>query len=175
MKSWSALLAIVVLWPSGNAIAKTNRPQVAESRALFPSRVGLFVRHGAVRADPAGDPVATYWAGSLALATAYYYRTRGHTLEREYSDCKDEVKIYSPGARLVSDTAFAISGHRGRRAAFTVKAGPLAFMGPAKSLLLIFAASDRFLKFRVTYPVAHGERVEREIDIFLRSFPWPKG
>jgi hypothetical protein len=119
--------------------------------------------------------VATYWAGSLALATAYYYRTRGHTLEREFSDCKDELKIYSPSARLVSDTAFAISGHRGRRAVFTATTGTLALMGPAKSVLLIFAAGDRFLKFRITYPVAHAERVEREIDIFLRSFPWPKG
>jgi hypothetical protein len=48
-------------------------------------------------------------------------------------------------------------------------------MGPAKSLLVIFVAGDRFLKFRITYPIAHADRVDREVDTFLRSFPWPKG
>src|ERR1700741_374506 len=116
MKTLRTLLAIIVLLPTGNAVAKDNRPQVANSRSLFPSRVGLFVRKGQVRADSGGDPVATYWAGSLALAAVYYYRTRGHTLEREYSDCKDEVKIYSPSARVISDSAFLIAGRRGKRA-----------------------------------------------------------
>ena len=175
MKTLSMLLAIVILLPTGNAIAKENRQPVIESRSLFPNRVGLFVRKGQVRADPAGDPVATYLAGSLALATVYYYRTRRHTLEREYSDCKDEVKIYSPSARLISDSLFSIAGRRGKRAIFTVKTGPLASLGPARSQLLIFLTGDRFLKFRITYPIAHAERVEQEIDVFVRSFPWPKG
>lgn len=175
MKAFNILFAIVILLPPGNAIAKETRQRVTDTRAIFPSRIGLFARRGKIESDKAGDPLAHYWAGSLVLASAYYYRTSGHTLEREYSDCKDQVKIFSPNARLISDSTFSISARRGRRAVFTVKKGALASGGPSKSLLLIFAVGDRFLKFRITYPVAHAERAEKEIDNFLRSFPWPSG
>lgn len=171
LRAFSILLALVILLPPANAIAKETRQQVTDTRATFPSRIGLFVRHGRVESDNAGDPLAHYWAGSLVLASVYYYRTSGHTLEREYSDCKDQVKINSPSARLISDSAFSIPGRRGKRAIFAARKGPLALGGPAKSQLVIFAAGDRFLKFRITYPIAHAERAEKEIDIFLRSFP----
>jgi hypothetical protein len=174
MRVVSILLALVILLPTGNAIAKETRQRVTDTRTIFPNRIGLFARRGKIELDNAGDPLAHYWAGSLVLASAYYYRTSGHTLEREYSDCKDEVKINSPSARLISDSAFSVSGHRGRRAIFTAQKGPLAAGGPAKSQLVIFITADRFLKFRITYPIAHAERAEKEIDIFLRSFPWPK-
>ena len=169
------LFALVILLPPANAIAKETRQRVTDTRAIFPSRIGLFARHGRVELDNAGDPLAHYWAGSLVLASAYFYRTSSHSLEREYSDCKDQVKINSPSARLISDSAFSVSGHRGKRAIFTAQKGPLADRGPAKSQLVIFMAGDRFLKFRITYPIAHAERAEKEIDLFLRSFPWPKG
>ena len=175
VKALSLLFAIVILLPPSDSIAKETRRPVTDPRALFPSRVGLFARQGRVESDDAGDPLAHYWAGSLVLASAYYYRTRGHTLEREYADCKDQVKISSPNARLISDSAVSISARRGRRAIFTVKKGPLAGRGPSKSQLVIFAVGDRFLKFRITYPIAHAERAEKEIDIFLHSFPWPNG
>ena len=166
------LMGLVVLFGPEVAAAKTPGP--TQDRGFkFPQRVGFFVRKGAVRTDEAGDPVATYLAGSLAFATVYYYRTRGQTLEREYSNCKKEVNVYSPGARLISDSEATISGRRAKRAIFDVRKGPLAIAGPAKSQLIIFLAADRFLKFRITYPVAHAERAEKEIDLFLRSFPQP--
>ena len=175
MRTLSVLFAIVVLFPPSDAIAKETRRRVSDPRALFPSRIGLFARNGPVELDDRGDPLAHYTAGSLVLASVYYYRTRGHTLEREYFDCRDQVKIASPNARLISDSAFSVAGRRGRRSIFTVKKGPLAGRGPSKSQLAIFVVGDRFLKFRITYPVAHAERAEKEIDIFLRSFPWPSG
>src|SRR5205807_6746798 len=149
--------------------AKESRQQVSDFRDLFPTRVGLFIRHGRVELDDWGDPLADYWAGSLAFANVFYYRTHGHTFEREYSECKDAVKIASANARLLSDAAFLKSVHRGRRAIFAIQKGPLAKRGPSKSQLIIFAIGDRFLKFRITYPVAHAERVEQEIDVCLRS------
>jgi len=170
----SGLLAIVLLFP-GAAIAKEPGQRVPDSRTLFPSRVGLFTRHGRVELDDWGDPWADYWAGSLAFANVFYYRTRGHTLEREYSGCKDAVKIASSNARLLSDSAFSRSGCRGRRAIFAIQKGGLARSGPTKSQLIIFAIGDRFLKFRISYPIDHAERAEKEIDIFLLSYPWPAG
>jgi hypothetical protein len=175
MKTLSLLLSIVIVLPVSDAMAKETRQRVIDTRAIFPSRIGLFTRRGKIESDNAGDPLAHYWAGSLVLASAYYYRTSGHTLEREYSDCKDQVKINSPSARLISDSAFSVSGHRGKRAIFAARKGPLASGGPAKSQLAIFAMGDRFLKFRITYPIAHAERAEKEIDTFLHSFPWPNG
>lgn len=169
----SHLLAIFVLLAPSLAIAKESKRSTTDSRALFPSRVGLFTRHGPVELDDEGDPLADYWAGSLVFANVFYYRTRGHTLEREYSECRDAVKIGSPNARLISDSAFLLSGHRGRRAIFTIQKGPLAESGPAKTQLVIFAEADRFLKFRITYQQAHAGRAEQEIDRFLRSYPWP--
>lgn len=171
----SLLFAIVVLCQPSEAIAKETRRKLTNPGALFPTRIGLFVRHGGIESDEAGDPLAHYTAGSLVLASVYFYRTRGHTLEREYFDCRDQVKIASPNARLISDSAFSAAGRRGRRAIFTVKKGPLAGREPSKSQLLIFRAADRFLKFRITYSIAHAERAEKEIDNFVRAFPWPGG
>jgi len=175
VRAFSILLVMAIVLSPGAVIAKETRQRLTETRTLFPSRIGLFARHGRVESDNAGDPLAHYWAGLLVLASVYYYRTSGHTLEREYSDCKDQVKINSPSARLISDSAFSVSWRRGKRAIFTAQKGPLAARGPAKSQLVIFMAGDRFLKFRITYPIAHAERAEKEIDTFLRSFPWPNG
>jgi hypothetical protein len=144
--------------------------------AKFPARGGLFVRHGPVKFDPGGNPGATYWAGALVLADVFYYRTYGHTLEREYADCKDYVKMVTSDARLVSDSAITISpggrARSGRRAVFTSK--KLGISERAKSQLLIFQHNDRFMKYRITYPLAHAEKAEEEIDNFLKSFPWPR-
>jgi len=173
MGRWSSLVAIVFLLAPNAAISKENKPRAADYRSLFPRSVGLFTRHGPVSADESGDPLADYWAGSLVFANVFYYRTRGHALEREYSECKDAVKVGSPNARLISDSPFLLSDHRGRRAIFTIQKGGLAMREPSKSQLIIFLVGDRFLKFRITYPLAHSDRAEEEIDRFLRSYPWP--
>jgi hypothetical protein len=169
------LFVIVALLIAGPFTADASN---SSAGFTFPSRVGLFVRHGPIKFDEGGNPYASYWAGELILADVFYYRTYRHTLEREYSDCKDYVKIVSPNARLISDSAISISpgghAHSGRRAVFTVQKGRLANRGPAKSQLLIFQLGDRFVKYRITYPLAHAERAEKEIDNFLRSFPWPR-
>jgi hypothetical protein len=170
-RTLSGLVAIVLLFPNA-AIAKEPGQRGPDLRTLFPSRVGLFIRHGRVELDDWGDPLADYWAGSLVFANVFYYRTRGHTLEREYSECKDAIKIASSNARLLSDSVFSRSG---RRAIFAIQKGGLARWGPTKSQLIIFAIGDRFLKFRITYSIDHAERAEKEIDTFLRSYPWPAG
>jgi hypothetical protein len=171
----SALLSVAILLAPGAAIAKQTKPSATGFRAVFPSQVGLFTRHGPVELDHFGDPLADYWAGSLVFANVFYYRTSGHTLEREYSECKDAVKIGSSHARLISDSAFVLSGHRGKRAIFSIEKGALARSEPVKSQLVIFGVGDRFLKFRITYSQAHADRAEQEIDRFLHSYPWPSG
>lgn len=168
----SFLLTLTIIAPSG-AVAKTPSPR--PSGFKFPERVGLFVRKGGVKLDEGGDPFAHYFAGSLVLATVYYYRTRGHMLEREYSDCKNEVRKYTPSARLISDSRVSVASQIGRRAIFTAQKGLLAAGSPAKSQLVIFKTGDRFLKFRITYPIAHAERADAEIEKFLQAFPWAEG
>ncbi len=171
----SALLSVAILLAPGLVLAKQTRASATGFGGVFPSRVALFTRHGSVELDHWGDPLADYWAGSLVFANVFYYRTRGHTLEREYSECKDAVKIGSSHARLISDAAFMLSGHRGKRAIFSIQKGGLATTEPAKSQLVIFTVGDRFLKFRITYSQAHADRAEQEIERFLRSYPWPSG
>jgi hypothetical protein len=157
------------------AIAKSSSAASDTAGAKFPARVGLFVRHGSVKLDQGGDPWVTYWAGALVFINVFYYRTHGHTLEREYADCKDSVKMVTADARLVSDAHITISpggrARSGRRAVFTSK--ELGVSERAKSQLLIFQLKDRFMKYRITYPQAHAEKAEEEIGSFLRSFPWP--
>jgi hypothetical protein len=175
-RSFTIGLALCFLGPPGVAIAKNSSDASDTAGAKFPARVGLFVRHGSVKLDEGGDPWVTYWAGALVLINMFYYRTHGHTLEREYADCRDSVKMVTADARLVSDTRATISpGGRARtgwRAVFT--SNKLGISERAKSQLLIFQLGDRFVKYRITYPLAHAERAEKEIDNFLRSFPWPR-
>ena len=162
----------------GQAGAK-NSPDSTDiaAAAKFPERVGLFKRQGPAKLDVGGNPQATYWAGALVLMDVFYYRTYGHTLEREYSDCKDYVKIVTPDAFLVSDSATTISpgGHTrvGRRAIFRTRKPHGVFHAPLKSQLLIFENKDRFVKYRITYASTHAQKAEEQIGHFLSSFSWP--
>lgn len=172
MRPLAVFLTTLLIVPSMMA-AKPAAPQ--RSSFKFPSRVGLFVREGAPKLDAGGDPYAQYWAGSLILATVYYYQTRGHTLAREFADCKNEVRRYTPKAQLISDSRMTGRPQPGLRAIFIARSGALAARGPAKSQLVIFQIGDRFLKYRITYQLAHAERADREVDDFVRRFPWPAG
>ena len=98
-------------FPPNNAEGKTKPTGASNSAAgfNFPTQVELFLRQGPIKFDQGGNPYASYWAGALILADVFYYRTYSHTLEREYSDCKDYVKISSPRARLISDASIRIS------------------------------------------------------------------
>ena len=145
----------------------------------FPRHVGNFVRRGSIILDEGGNPIATYWAGALVLVDVYYYLTYGHSLDREYADCRDYVKIYTRDARLISDGEVTISPagrrHRGHRAVFRFRPDPRAdFKGAMKSQLLIFQLRDRFVKFRITYSFEHADRVEEELQDFLNELAWPE-
>jgi hypothetical protein len=184
LKRWVLPLAVVIagsplVLPLNKAEAKAKETRAANSAGgfKFPAQVASFRRSGPVKSDAAGDPYASYWAGHLILADVFYYRTSGHALQREYSDCRDYVRIYTPSARLISDAVITISprgeSYRGHRAIFTAKKGRLGPGGPAKSQLLIFQLGDRFVKYRISYPLAHAERAEQEIDLFLKALAWP--
>jgi hypothetical protein len=154
-------------------------PRNSTAGFTFPARVGNFVRRGPVTFDDAGDPIGTYWAGALALANVYYYKTSGHSLEREFADCRDYVKVITPGARLLASGEVVVNAaghkHRGFKAVFRFPPNSRTrFAGAMKSQLLIFQLRDRFVKFRVTYSWDHADRVEEELHNFLSDLAWPE-
>ena len=138
----------------------------------LPARLGAFDRYGPIEYDPNGDPMGTYRAGALILLNLYYYKN-DFSFSQEFANCRDEVKIVQPAARLLSDEPSRLQG-AGRRAVFTFQ-GKFSG-GPNQKLsseLLIFPHRGRFLKFRVTYPAVHAERARTEIDAFVRSLKLP--
>jgi hypothetical protein len=146
------------------------------AKISFPTQAGAFKRQGPPQRDPFGYPTATYWAGALAMASVFYYPNEGQSLARGHGAAREHVKLASPSAKLRSDRAEQIllggAKRAGHRAVFTLT-GPGNM--PAKSQLITFSRGDYFLKFRITYPLPHAERADKEIDRFLANFPWPGG
>lgn len=148
--------------------AKGNSTSATQKAFSFPKSLGAFKREGAVKRDPAGNPIATYYAGRLVLIDMYYYKDP-LPFAGEFANCEDYVKLVHPDSRLISEGTVRLHG-TGKRAVFSFQAR---FLGGSKtkvlSELIMFPHNDRFLKFRATYPAAHAARARAEIDSFIRA------
>lgn len=169
----SAALAQIVFVPVAHA-ARSGGSLPPSASVSFPKQVGAFKKQGPTKPDMFGFPTATYWAGASGWATVYFYPSGGQSLAQGYAAARDQVKIASPSAKLRADRAerISVSGapRNARRAIFTLNAPGNV---PAKSQLIMFSNGSYFLKFRITYKLAHADRFDREVERFLAAFPWP--
>ena len=137
----------------------------------FPARIGSFIREGPIEYDAAGYPEATYLVGRIALASVFYYKEAPFLTE--YANARKAVKIKTPSARLISDSASNLHPG-GRRSLFAFQE---TFLGEPKvkvfSELLMFPHKDFYLTFRITYFASQANRARKEIDELVRGFKMP--
>ena len=146
----------------------------------FPARVSLFVRGDSRQYDETGQDLSVrYQAGVLIVATICEYPTGGKMLDTEFADRKAEIKSVHKDARLLRDEEVTIhpggKARRGRKAVFVIKEG-FAYHSeqPYQSDLLVFERGNRFVEYGFSYPAAHRERAESEIEKFIDALTWPE-
>ena|ERR1700730_7167004 len=133
----------------------------------FPPRAGAFERRGGIEYDDAGYRMATYFAGTLGYASAFYYKNL--PFAAEYANARDAVRQKNSAARLISDRTSNLHAG-GRRAVFTFEDSIDGRKTTILSELLMFPRGDYYLTFRITYLANHGDRMRREIDTLVRAF-----
>ncbi len=174
------------------AVASTSRATLFEklpdgrirhsiSGFVFPSRIGAFERAETRQYNQAGSDVSVaYNAGVLIAGTVYVYpapQQQGvEVLGREYASKRAEVLHGHRAVSLLSESSASLlqdgRKYSGKRAYFAYRDIFARTPQNVKSELLVFRDGPVFIEYRFTYPAAHAEQAEKEIEHFIRTWSW---
>ena len=155
-------------------------------RAFFPETIGEFRRTNFRQYDPAGEDASVgynrFRKGRIPWVTftAYFYPARGDSLDedleaavRDVTSQHEEAEVGKPEVVEVTRHGKTVKGRRVRfkfTHAFGDKEEPL-----ASELYLFPGAPGRLVKYRITFPAADAGTLQKTVDKFAESFPWPPG
>jgi hypothetical protein len=147
-----------------------------DSGFVFPPRIGTFLRSQAHQYDARGEDISVGYTGEIPSAiTVYVYPTAGRTLEADLvSHSADLIKAY-PGATILSRRQVEVTP-QGVDAELVSFAFTSVFLGreqPLHAELVLARHGDRFVKYRITYPVALADIAGEDSGKFLHYFNWP--
>lgn len=175
---WSGVAFAGQLPPSFSAGSSHISPWVhRDSGFSFPASVAGFVRGTPNQYDTAGQDVSVgydYFKPRI-VATFYVYPTEGKTQGEEFLRRQREVTTMYPAAQLVS-TGTAKVTPKELPAMIATYAIPKMFEQdnqPMRSLLLVGQRGDRFIEYRISFPVSGGEAATKAAQDFLAEFAWP--
>jgi len=109
------------------------------------------------------------------VATFYVYPLEGLTQDQEFLRRQKEVMTMYPEAKLVS-TGTANVTPKDIPVMIATYAIPRMFEKdnqPMRSLLLVGQRGDRFIEYRISFPVAGGDAATKAAQKFLAGFAWP--
>lgn len=148
-----------------------------DSGFSFPAEVAGFKRGHAIEYDGSGQDVsvAYNYLDPRIIVTFYVYPLGGLTLDEEFLRRQNEVKTVSPSAKLVSTGTTKVSP-QGLTALIGTYSIPNSFIDGKliKSLLLVGQRGDRFIEYRISFPVAGGDAASDLAQRFLADFSWPQ-
>ena len=157
-------------------------------RAFYPEKIGEFRRTAFRAYDRAGDDASVgynlFREGEPGVPwvafTTYFFPTRGDSLEEDVEIAIRDVTSQHEEAEVgeAEDVEVTRHGkrHKGRRVRFKFtdtfggKEQPL-----ASELYLFPGAPGRLVKYRITFPAADAGALQKKVDEFAKSFPWPRG
>jgi hypothetical protein len=158
-----------------------DRIRHAISGFVFPGRIGQFERAQMQQYNQTGSDVsAAYNAGVLIAATVYVYpapRQEGaDVLVREYASKRGEVLHGHQGVTVLSESPVSVSQggkkYSGKRGYFSYRDVFARTPQNVKSQLLVFRDGPAFIEYRFTYPIAHADKAEEEIQHFISGWSW---
>jgi hypothetical protein len=179
------LIASVVLPSTSRAAPFEKLPgdriRHTTSGFVFPNHIGPFERAQTQQYNQAGSDVsAAYNAGVLIAATVYVYpapRQEGaDVLAREYASKRAEVLHGHQGVTVLPERPVSVSQsgkkYSGKRAYFSYRDVFAGTPQNVKSQLLVFRDGPAFIEYRFTYPIAHADKAEEEIQHFITGWSW---
>ncbi|CAA9386841.1 MAG: hypothetical protein AVDCRST_MAG64-975 [uncultured Phycisphaerae bacterium] len=155
-------------------------------RAFYPEKIKDFRRTEFYPYDEAGDDASVGYGidqkGRIpwVVFTAYFYPARGDSLDEDIKAAIRDVTSQHEEAEVGEPEVVEVTRHgkkrEGRRVrfkfthAFGGKEQPL-----ASELYLFPGTPGRLVKYRISYPAADAEKLQKKVDKFAESFPWPPG
>jgi hypothetical protein len=148
-----------------------------KSRFVFPIQVGSFRRERPTQYDQAGEDISVgYNNYSIPIAvTVYVYPAHARSLTAEFTSRQAEILHAHPGAQLVVTSNVTITPAKitALSASYTFEDRFAGAIQPLRSELLVAQSGERFVEYRVTYPVSMLTSAQNEIAEFEREFAWP--
>ena len=165
---------------------EVDGPPIERLRAFYPEKLAGFDRTGFRQFDPDGEDASVSYnllhEGKLTWVafTGYFYPARGESLDDDVEIAAAEVSAQHREAEVGETEVIEVTRRgkkrEGRRVRFKFTH---AFAGKEQLLnseLYLFAAGPgRVVKYRITFPAADAETLQKRVDKFATSFPWPKG
>lgn len=159
--------------------AYTNGP----SGFCFPNHVDGFKRDQVTRYDRMERDIGVGYNElfNQIVMTVYVYsipaRGPDSTIDGHFEGCKHAVSEAHIGAELLSEGPVQISPggvpHEGKHAVFTYTQLFLDRVQPVKSEIYLFTNEQKFVLYRVTYPVSQQAKAVPDISSFLNDLAWP--
>lgn len=142
----------------------------------FPARIGSFARVAGHQYDAQGRDISVGYNGDIpAVVTVYVFPAGGQDLQAALVDQSADVLTAYPDAQVVDRRTVQVTP--GEISAESVSfAFSAMFHGrqqPVHSELVLAQHGERFVKYRITYPVDLADLAAEDSSKFLQHFSWP--
>lgn len=148
----------------------------ADSGFHFPARIGSFARVSGHQYDAAGRDVSVGYNGDIpSVVTVYVFPAAGEDIEAALVAQSADVLAAYPGAQVVDRRRVQVSPADVSAEAVSFRFSAM-FQGkeqPLLSELVLARHGERFIKYRITYPVALADLAGDDSGKFLQHFRWP--
>lgn len=147
-----------------------------DSGIAFPSRIGSFLRVTGNQYDEQGRDISVGYNGDIpVVVTVYVYPAEGRTLEADLVEQSAVVLDAHPGATVLDHGKVQVTPEDVDAAlvSFQFSADFYGKQQPLHSQLVLARLGERFVKYRITYPVAIADIATEDSTRFLHNFAWP--
>ena len=153
------------------------------SNFQFPSMVAGFERAQITKFDPQGQDVGigfNHLAHKIAMTVYVYPIPQGmpeDPIRAHFGTCKYEILKRHAGAQPISEQSVKISVggsvRSGKRATFSYSQVFAHQHQAVLSDVYLFRNGQRFIKYRVTYPIGAQSEAKADIHNFMSQLLWP--
>lgn len=146
-----------------------------DSGIAFPARVGSFARFQGHQYDQQGRDISVGYNGDIpSVVTVYVFPQAGTDFESVLTEQSADVLAAYPGAQLTDRRTVQVTPAdiNAECVSFTFSA---MFYGKQQTLhseLVLARDGERFIKYRITYPVALADLAGEDSSKFLQHFTW---
>lgn len=147
-----------------------------DSGIHFPARIGSFARFTGHQYDAHGRDISVGYNGDIpSVVTVYVFPAEGQDLEDALVAQSADVLTAYPDARVTDRRTIEVTPGEipAEAVSFAFSAMFHGRQQPVHSELVLARHGDRFIKYRITYPVELADLAASDSGKFLQRFAWP--
>jgi hypothetical protein len=172
----SLAIATATLIQTTNAPAQQPKRQ-SSGAVKYPATIAPFKRQKITNFTRDGANSSGTYTSKDGHVNAYVYPARAPyspSLPTHFEQCRREIRMLWARPRTISRRSISIS-RNGRQypGMEEVFSGAPLGTGESVSTLTVFKANDRYVKFRITSPIALRAQQASQLAAFIQKFPFP--